>query len=198
MEKIKVFVLVAVFLMLMSLSNKRLKTFHIESRKEPLHDLGHKLFNKIPEDYHHIVDISLTVILLYAVYKIRSTKTIKFMIIETLTVLFIRMISINLTIMPSSNSECIIGHSKFLSESQCNDMMFSGHTSLVFLLLLNMYHNSIINKLQFSTILLSYISILLATRSHYSVDIYIAIVISFLTDFCFRSQNFEGQKFRTL
>ena len=176
-------IFIVLFCIITHLSSQRLQKYHKSNVVKPLPDIGHMLFRyKLNEEYHHVVDIIMCLFGLYALFQINNKRTLKFMMIEILVVLFIRLISINLTIMPSSNVECRLGHSKIIANSQCNDMMFSGHTSLVFLTLLNLFYEGKIKKTTAGILMILYIATLLTTRSHYSVDIYIAIVISFLTD----------------
>jgi hypothetical protein len=93
-------------------------------------------------------------------------------------IMFIRAFTIISTILPKHQvcSDTFDVRSYFLGG--CYDKIFSGHTSFMLLLTLLYYREHIINE--FSLIGINSINILLilATRSHYTVDILLAIFVT--------------------
>ncbi len=93
-------------------------------------------------------------------------------------IIVLRSCIFNLTLLPKSNDEC--SHNTFFSS--CNDLLFSGHTSkMLMLLLLADYYNIMPNSMSnvFYAIFVGMIFFILSSRDHYTIDILFAIFIVF-------------------
>ena len=97
-------------------------------------------------------------------------------------IILIRMISTRLTIFPSSDPKC----NKCTAWGGCHDKMFSGHTAITVALCLYIYENNsnMAVPCLLTVITQSFISI--ATRGHYSVEVFIGGLIAL---FMFNSKN---------
>ena len=91
-------------------------------------------------------------------------------------VLIIRLISFNLTSIPPALSTYI---------NRGRDYMFSGHIStmiiITFLTILYLYYS--IEKYILSILSIIEIYLLVASRQHYSVDVYIGVIVSLLISY---------------
>lgn len=67
-------------------------------------------------------------------------------------------------------------------KGQCYDKVFSGHTSLVFLACLLFYREGLLNWYGLIGITALEVMIILLTRSHYTVDVVIALLITFIVN----------------
>lgn len=97
-------------------------------------------------------------------------------------IMFIRMIMMNVTILPK-NKKCN-GEFSFMSSlnGHCYDKIFSGHFASTFLLVLILYNNKIAtNSLILGGLTISNALLILLLRSHYTIDILVsAIVVLFV------------------
>eukprot|EP00960_Hanusia_phi_P026478 746276-Hanusia_phi.AAC.1 len=76
-----------------------------------------------------------------------------------------------------------LGFKQFLSTPQCGDLIFSGHTTFMWIFTLHLVrHASILNSACRKSIVYLLVSIgalyIIATRNHYSVDVVLAIIMS--------------------
>ena len=139
-----------------------------------LRDIGHLYLPHFKKNaFSDIVPIivgSLSLIL------VRDNRDV---ILPSLSVLYIlRIIAYNLTVLPTSNKKCDIKN-KNIGEG-CHDKIFSGHTGFVVLLCL--FISERYPKFSIPGVLLSILQMFLsvATRAHYSVDVYIGTLVAFL------------------
>lgn len=103
-------------------------------------------------------------------------------------VFFLRVIAFNLTLLPPIIKECnnVIPNRPikwlFFYEETCTDYIFSGHVSFSVLMSLFTYYYSdyLIEKIVYILFALFEMVIVVATRTHYSVDSYLACVICIL------------------
>ena len=95
-----------------------------------------------------------------------------------LIIYLIRMIMINSTILPKQktcNSEFNL---MSIFNGHCYDKIFSGHFASAFLLVLIVYKKNIITNIPILAIYSTIIALLiLVTRSHYTIDIVVALVV---------------------
>tara|TARA_B100001564_G_scaffold359879_1_gene383577 strand:- start:6606 stop:7328 length:723 start_codon:yes stop_codon:yes gene_type:complete len=85
------------------------------------------------------------------------------------------------TILPDSSGKCQI---KLLSGG-CNDLLCSGHFSIVFLIYLLMIKYKLVNKNMNNSLLLLVIlygTIPIVTKKHYTVDVLVAIIVVLLVN----------------
>ena len=144
---------------------------HIE-----LFDISHYILPDL-HSYQHIVDI----IVLGAIISLffLSTKHLSTEFLAKFTlIMFIRAFTTIATILPKHKicNENIGLRSLLLGG--CYDKIFSGHTSFILLLSLIYYREHIINLPVLLGVNAANILAILATRSHYTVDVLVAIFVT--------------------
>ena len=92
-------------------------------------------------------------------------------------IMLVRLIIMHMTVLPK-NSNCIVHISSIFGG--CYDKIFSGHFAVVFLITLLLLEYDYISLL--SLILINVLSalLILATRSHYTIDIIVSLIITLL------------------
>lgn len=97
-----------------------------------------------------------------------------------LILLFIRTLMLLSTVLPK-HEKCTRRFSwKNCFKGQCYDKSFSGHTALVFLACLIFLREDIIPFWGLCLIMTTQISLILLTRSHYTIDVVIALLFTYL------------------
>jgi hypothetical protein len=105
-------------------------------------------------------------------------------------ILIIRMVMINITILPP-NKQCYNKNEngedvhkfgiKEMFNGHCYDKIFSGHFSSVFLFVLILYSKNIFTNIPILTLYTIFnATLILLIRSHYTIDIVVAIVVTLL------------------
>jgi hypothetical protein len=144
-------------------------------------DISHKYLPDL-HDYHWIVNIIAVVLIIYIFVQNKGLGVFKDLLFALPVVFLIRALSIVSTVLPK-HENCVVGHdvlSNFLNGGGCYDKIFSGHTSFVVLLTLSMHDYGLINTFLFWITNIVNCLLLLLTRAHYTVDIILGIVISYL------------------
>jgi hypothetical protein len=148
-----------------------------------LSDLGHKMIPSISQFYILHSDIILVSMLLALFIIIKSPNTLQDFFKKGSILLLLRSISICLTDLPQiDNNDCKLGYqiSKIVGGKCTNDYMFSGHTSMTLLISLFIMKELPYLQVPMLSITTIQIYIILATRMHYSIDIFIAILLTYL------------------
>jgi len=91
------------------------------------------------------------------------------------TIFILRMFIIHITILPK-DKKCDIKKSSVLSGG-CYDKVYSGHFSVVFMCLLSLYMSKYINLFTFSSLSIIFALLIITSRSHYTIDIFVAFLI---------------------
>jgi hypothetical protein len=150
-------------------------------------DIGHKYIPDLSnyEFYignhklilHNILDILIIIPLIYILIYERELR--KYLIVYGLLIFFIRSIFILITILPkhkTCNDENYSFYNLFFGH--CYDKIFSGHYSLTLLITIllikkypSLFYYGIIYNIIISLLILS-------TRSHYTIDILVAFIIT--------------------
>ena len=142
-----------------------------------IHDILHDILQEI-HNHHYIIDIIALIILIPAFIYFNNDLSVEFLT-KFLIIMFIRSFTIISTVLPKYEQcdEKFTIRSFFLGG--CYDKIFSGHTSFTLLLTLMYYREDIINlPTLYVTNIFNMLSII-ATRSHYTVDVLIAIFVTF-------------------
>jgi|UniRef100_A0A6C0BSM1 hypothetical protein len=150
---------------------------------ETLSDLGHKMIPSISQFYILHSDIILVSMFLALFILIKSPNTLQDFFKKGSILLLLRSISICLTDLPQiNNNDCKLGNqiSKIVGGKCTNDYMFSGHTSMTLLISLFIMKELPYLQIPMLSITTIQIYIILATRMHYSIDIFIAILLTYL------------------
>jgi len=91
------------------------------------------------------------------------------------TIFILRLFIINMTILPK-DKKCDIKKSSIFSGG-CYDKVYSGHFSVVFMCLLSLYMSKYINLFTFSSLSIIFALLIITSRSHYTIDIFVAFLI---------------------
>lgn len=143
------------------------------NRKHPkVYDIMHKILpdmsNQLTILYHDIITALFIIPLFYNVAMLKEY------IGYWLVVFTIRVILINITILPR-NKNCNVRKWNFVKT--CYDKIFSGHFSSVFLAILLYIKYGWINVYQGVLMCIIVSANILLTRSHYTVDIIVALLV---------------------
>ena len=151
---------------------------HYETKKSSdLFDIFHLLLPDLHR-YSYIVDILGIFAVLSLVFVSTNEITNEF-IAKFILIMFIRAFTIISTILPK-HEKCVtnVGNIQSLILGDCYDKIFSGHTSFMLLLTLLYYREHIIHLPMLLGVNLLNIFLILATRSHYTVDVLLAIFVT--------------------
>lgn len=164
-----IIIILILVILLTDISSSRLE----QLSDDTIHDIG---FNILPHCHNRFNDY--IVICLLLVYFFLGTYHL--LLLKSFIVLFtLRLFFMNLTVLPIITPECKDTTHLPLTGG-CRDLVFSGHTGLAVLILLFLVHEGIFNTLfaAFTCILL--VVVILMGRHHYSLDIVLAIIASYL------------------
>lgn len=170
---------------------------------EPLPDAFHKILPRELRKYHEYSDW-VPLVPLLSFFLVDKFQHIWDFLLLVSIIYIIRAISFSLTVLPSPSTECKCEWEyepetflrkvlNFFYQEGCNDLIFSGHTSVMVLssLFLCWYYFSG-KYLAMSGILLYNIFgilVIIGTRLHYSVDTFIATVVCTLLFFLFHCRK---------
>lgn len=138
-----------------------------------LHDEGFNTLPRINNNVNILINIIPIILIIYSILKLNN----KFVEITSTIIIMIvlRIIANRLTILPHSDENC-----KGVSiQGGCYDKIFSGHMALTTLLCLFYYEET---KNIYIPCILAVIQmfLLISTRSHYTIDVYIGLLIALL------------------
>jgi hypothetical protein len=141
-----------------------------------IHDLLHDILPDINK-YHYIIDIIAFIIIIPAFIYFNSDLSIEFLT-KFLIIMLIRSFTIISTVLPKYErcDETFTLRSFFLGG--CYDKIFSGHTSFTLLLTLMYYREDIINLPTLYVTNILNMLLIIATRSHYTIDVLIAFFVT--------------------
>lgn len=126
----------------------------------------------------HIGDLYLFLATLIPFLFTKTSKPFVSFLSYYLLIILIRCITINLTILPKNRSDEYI---KYDIINGCYDKIFSGHFATLLLATLIFYKYNIIKNISILIILnIINVLIILCTRSHYSIDIFVSFVVTML------------------
>lgn len=168
------------------ISYKAEKMYSLPENKHKIHDLGFKIIPKLNNKYNFIDDILIIIpIIALFFYKIDYKKYLLSLII----IQILRSICLMLTILPPPDKNCENNLKKKENNfyffrmcfGRCNETIFSNHTSILLLTLIYLYPNfsKLIQKFMV-VYFLTTIYIILGLRNHYSIDVFLAIIITSL------------------
>lgn len=179
MENIPYVSLVVTSIVSSSYATDVLGKMHYESGAQGVFDITHSI---IPDYYQHEVATNYIPLTLIATvpflpnsYQLAEEFSSRFLLICLL-----RAITIVSTILPK-HPKCTNQFGlKTIFHGQAYDKIFSGHTSFVLLATLLLSREKLLSSWLFYTLNATEISIILATRSHYTVDVILACIITYL------------------
>jgi hypothetical protein len=138
-----------------------------------VYDIGHKYLPNISH-YEYIINILL--ILSACIFFIYPNMFVKFCILF-LVIIIIRLITVQLTVLPKTN--CTIKPTIVLS-GYCYDKIFSGHTAFICLITLFLFNLKKISIFTLFIINVLFGLLIIATRSHYTIDVVFAFIVTLL------------------
>ena len=173
------FILVIIFLS--NIYTHELGKWFYEHKKSDgkVFDILHEITPDLHDykDYNDIILILTTVSLLFVP---NSLSIIKEFTGKFLLIMFVRALTIVSTILPKHQKcESNLRWYHYI-KGQCYDKVFSGHTAFVLLATLIYLREGIISFPVFCAINFANWTSILLTRSHYTIDIVLAIVITLL------------------
>ena len=141
-----------------------------------LYDMFHEILPDLTQ-YHFIVDLILLSSIVSLFFLSNETLTTEFLA-KFVIIMFIRAFTTLVTILPKhENCDSKLSLRSFILGG-CYDKIFSGHTSFTLLLTLLYYREHIIGLVPMLGINLLNILAILSVRSHYSVDVLLAIFVT--------------------
>ncbi len=132
------------------------------------------------EKYEFIGNIYIVIVLLFVLWKPSKTISIVFDLIAfIIPIYFIRSILTLINVLPKS-SECNYNPQLAWINGGCYDKIFSGHSAFLFILTLLLNKYKIINFAALIILNIINVSIILLTRTHYTIDIIVSFLVSYL------------------
>lgn len=92
---------------------------------------------------------------------------------------FIRSIFMLITVLPKSG-KCEYNPKTAFIQGGCYDKIFSGHTAILFILTLLLNKNKIINFTMLVLLNVINVSIILLTRTHYTIDVIVSFLVCYI------------------
>ena len=172
---------VLLFIMLSQWAIETLGEQHYEiGENNTIFDLAHKV---LPDIHQHewIINVLPVALVFWMVLLPDSYDMLKTVMVLYLITLSIRVLTAVSTILPK-HEKCEVG-SKFFNIFQgggCYDKIFSGHAAFVTLLLLVLLKAGHMSAAVFWLLLAANTFAILATRAHYTVDVVLGILMSYL------------------
>ena len=164
--------------------DRRFKKFYNDNKPSELYDSG---FHYIPMvKYHFLDDILVSLPLLFTIYYKINFSDFLFM----LTIIYVlREITTSITLLPPTpfcfeRSKAKLIESKWITKisGNCNETIFSGHTTLMLLVFLFILPKIKSNILKIFIYIYAIVTslIIISLRSHYSIDVILAWIICLL------------------
>jgi hypothetical protein len=181
MNKMLIFSILLLYLIYSHFINKYLHSigkdhYNDEAR---VYDICHMYLPNY-EKYEFIGNIYITIILLFVLFKPSKSISIIFDLIAfIIPIYFIRSILTLITVLPKS-SECNYNPSLAFINGGCYDKIFSGHSAFLFILTLLLNKYKIINFATLIILNIMNVSIILLTRTHYTIDVIVSFLVSYL------------------
>ena len=150
------------------------------TESDTIFDVTHKMLPDIHE-YGWIINILPILLIVYT-----ATLPDGFNMLKTFAVLYffvmtLRVLTAMSTILPKHDKcEVKLKFLNIFNGGGCYDKIFSGHTALATLLLLILLKAKHVSLFTFWLLMLTNIVTILATRSHYTVDVILGMIISYL------------------
>ena len=131
------------------------------------------------EKYEFIGNIYIVIVLLFVFKSSKSISIIFDLIAFIIPIYFVRSILTLINVLPKS-SECNYNPSLAFINGGCYDKIFSGHAAFVFILTLLLKKYRIINFATLIILNIVNVSIILFTRTHYTIDVIVSFLVSYI------------------
>ena len=172
-----ILILMILFILISNYYTLKIGASHYNSTdKFQLFDVFHNILPDLYE-YHYLVDIFGILGFLSLFIFLDKPIIIEFFS-KFIIIMFIRAFTIISTILPKHETCPDEFYLRSYLLGGCYDKIFSGHTSFILLMTLMYYREYIIDMSSLIGINLLNILLILATRSHYTVDIILATFVT--------------------
>lgn len=149
--------------------------FYKENSDQSIHDIFHQFLPTLDLKILGFRARDLYVFGLTAPILFTETRIANEFLRKYLIIVLIRCISVNLTILPNASKDCVKG---FDLIKGCYDKVFSGHFATLFLASLIYYKYSLITNIPvLAGMNLVNVFLILSSRSHYTIDIFVAFFV---------------------
>ena len=155
--------------------------YYTDGKEVELFDISHLILPDL-HSIHYITDI-IALCGIISIYFLSNDNLITEFLAKFLIIMLIRAFTTISTILPKHKICNDKINTRSLLLGGCYDKIFSGHTSFTLLLTLLYYREHIINLPVLLGVNITNILAILATRSHYTVDVLLAIFVT-LTIYC--------------
>ena len=149
-----------------------------------VYDIGHKYLPNI-EPYMYLINLNI----LFIVYWLFHVPFILDYFILLFIIYCIRSVTIQLTVLPKMKN-C---KHNFNLNGFCYDKIFSGHVAFLFLFTLFLLQYKFISFISLFIINVLYGLLIIATRSHYTIDVVVSLLVSL---FVFQNRKFIIKYFK--
>lgn len=171
-----------------------------EKLHKPLPDLYHQALPEHMRDWHEYSDWMPIIPMTLFVLMDKGKHGFDFVFMVAIIYL-LRAISFSITVLPAPSTECecewehepktmLRGMLNLLYQEGCNDLIFSGHTSMMVMSSLFLCYYCLSGSVLPQLLLVVYniigFVVIIGTRMHYSTDVFLASVINVLLFFSFR------------
>jgi hypothetical protein len=180
-RKLIIIVCIIVYLVYSHFINKitqNIGTNHYND-EDRVYDICHKYLPNY-EKYEIIGNIYIIFVCFFTFIKPSKTISIFFELAAFIIPIYlIRSILTLITVLPKS-SQCEYNPKYAFINGACYDKIFSGHTAIIFILTLLLNKYNIINFLTVMVLNIVNVSIILLTRTHYTIDIIVSFLVSYI------------------
>jgi hypothetical protein len=153
--------------------------YSIKRTESKIFDFIHEITPDL-QAYEKLVNVIPVLLLAVLIFVPGKIWLVEEFFAKLLLIFFIRALTIFTTVLPK-HEKCNRRFTwKNCFTGQCYDKVFSGHTAFVFLLSLLLLREKILSFWMFAIINLVEITIILLTRSHYTIDVILALVITYI------------------
>ncbi len=154
--------------------------FYQNYQEKPLFDTLQSIipFHKYSIFGSEIILFLFILIISILFYLKRNLSLLSHFIILLALIQIFRSIIFSLTLLPDSSQNCTFG----IFAGSCNDLLFSGHISAAFLILLYIHKYNLLPSYFYKILIFLFILMLvfiISSRNHYSIDILIAIITTY-------------------
>lgn len=130
--------------------------------------------------YNYLTDV-LPVVILFSLFFIpRGNSILVEFFLKFLVIMLIRALTTISTILPKHEKCEHEFNIRNVLSGGCYDKIFSGHTAFVALFTMIFYREDIINSWQFWLINIFNMGLITVTRAHYTVDVILGFIITYL------------------
>ena len=149
---------------------------YYNNKQLKIYDIGHKYLPRLNNKYTEWYNLVLYVVIITTLLVYNHLATTFFMLL--VIVYLFRLITINLTVVPKRDM-CKVT-TNFQLNGYCYDNIYSGHAAVLCIGTLLLYDQQIISLVPLILNNMINAFFIITTRSHYTIDVVIAFIVSIL------------------